>query len=1199
MSFSTHRSPNQRNRTGRNPRLQRSTSVLGRLKSLIFNPFGGWTGSDVENEQGKRLRNQDIGFVSDHERDAERRAKRKRFHSPELEDDQLHEQRARPTTNGFLDPSHEMFDRPSANKGVARASSLAIPPSVPKHPQERHGRYSLSPQPTASLRAVKPHIEPEHAEGTVDAARVPLPLSRDASMNGISGAPTRDSKSPSRAHFRMRTSLTPQPSGQSFGPSRRERERSEPPPLASLASNPVFVKAPQLPTVTEEPARSSTVPLGALPRKSVQPGRQRSVLALGRQPSDIDMAPPERPMSAAEKALRQLDMYKTPLLPSRMRGSPTIPDAFKPKPVHPMSLMHDDRDDKPRLGTSEKQSAKRRSARGKPYSGSSSAKKLLERRRQEEQEQKAKEREEAIVTDAEEEEAMKTAKAKPSEELREERVLQRRGFTVAAGGRERSSLRVGRTKTNRAAERPVSAKPKRGFSAVYDEEELEETLLEEEETPKLPPMFQPPPDFSFANVSSPVQVTCQYTKSQLQAAPINHDATKAKEPPIAALPFALSKPQAPVITAPTPPVSAKPPSPPAEAPVKEPSVPVTTAAAAAPVSAPAPSTPLFAAVPSVALVPPSPPPAPTPAKPTETQVGIPVSGTGTSIPNFFANSALLHKAPAPISAPFTLLTGPTEVTTPQTSLFGKQPAGLAAAAPIQEKVEPAMKEKVTLPSMFGAAPTTFGPPAPPAAAAPTPTTTRAEPTPAVPFSFGAPKPAEAAAPAVPSTFSFGAPPKAPEPTTKPALPFSFGAPAKPAEPPSAPSPLPFTFGAPKADVTVKEPEAKPAAGPSPMFGTAPVTSAFGAPAASAPAAPATTEPPKPTFAFGQPEAPKPLFGTGAPAFSFGQPSAPAAAPSKAPFTFGPPTAATTETKPAFVFGGTPSPAPPSAGVFGAPTAATTGAAAATKPFTFGPTTPARPVTPPQKDNEMSMDESPTRGNAMELNGNEQLKAPSAFSFAPSPTSPFGQPPPSAAGPAPFMFGGTPAHPFGAKPAEQKQAEKPATAFGSFGQAAASPFSFGPKPSESARPATSSGAFSFTQPPPINTSPFAFAAPSTSTSAFGAPSPTSAFGFGTTTPTSTTAPSHPFTFGSQPASPATAHAGLPQTPAGGSAFTFGGPPSATTTAAPASPFGAPPALPSAPTTPLFTVGSAPPATPTAPGPTGRILKKLPSRRGGKR
>ncbi|CAL1704038.1 unnamed protein product [Somion occarium] len=1140
MSFSTHRSPNQRNRTGRNPRLQRSTSVLGRLKSLIFNPFGGWTGSDVENEQGKRLRNQDIGFVSDHERDAERRAKRKRFHSPELEDDQLHEQRARPTTNGFLDPSHEMFDRPSANKGVARASSLAIPPSVPKHPQERHGRYSLSPQPTASLRAVKPHIEPEHAEGTVDAARVPLPLSRDASMNGISGAPTRDSKSPSRAHFRMRTSLTPQPSGQSFGPSR------------------LFVKAPQLPTVTEEPARSSTVPLGALPRKSVQPGRQRSVLALGRQPSDIDMAPPERPMSAAEKALRQLDMYKTPLLPSRMRGSPTIPDAFKPKPVHPMSLMHDDRDDKPRLGTSEKQSAKRRSARGKPYSGSSSAKKLLERRRQEEQEQKAKEREEAIVTDAEEEEAMKTAKAKPSEELREERVLQRRGFTVAAGGRERSSLRVGRTKTNRAAERPVSAKPKRGFSAVYDEEELEETLLEEEETPKLPPMFQPPPDFSFAN-----------------AAPINHDATKAKEPPIAALPFALSKPQAPVITAPTPPVSAKPPSPPAEAPVKEPSVPVTTAAAAAPVSAPAPSTPLFAAVPSVALVPPSPPPAPTPAKPTETQ------------------------APAPISAPFTLLTGPTEVTTPQTSLFGKQPAGLAAAAPIQEKVEPAMKEKVTLPSMFGAAPTTFGPPAPPAAAAPTPTTTRAEPTPAVPFSFGAPKPAEAAAPAVPSTFSFGAPPKAPEPTTKPALPFSFGAPAKPAEPPSAPSPLPFTFGAPKADVTVKEPEAKPAAGPSPMFGTAPVTSAFGAPAASAPAAPATTEPPKPTFAFGQPEAPKPLFGTGAPAFSFGQPSAPAAAPSKAPFTFGPPTAATTETKPAFVFGGTPSPAPPSAGVFGAPTAATTGAAAATKPFTFGPTTPARPVTPPQKDNEMSMDESPTRGNAMELNGNEQLKAPSAFSFAPSPTSPFGQPPPSAAGPAPFMFGGTPAHPFGAKPAEQKQAEKPATAFGSFGQAAASPFSFGPKPSESARPATSSGAFSFTQPPPINTSPFAFAAPSTSTSAFGAPSPTSAFGFGTTTPTSTTAPSHPFTFGSQPASPATAHAGLPQTPAGGSAFTFGGPPSATTTAAPASPFGAPPALPSAPTTPLFTVGSAPPATPTAPGPTGRILKKLPSRRGGKR
>ncbi|KAK7693176.1 hypothetical protein QCA50_002742 [Cerrena zonata] len=80
------------------------------------------------------------------------------------------------------------------------------------------------------------------------------------------GGPVRDSsKSPSRSRFRMRTSMTPQPSGQNFGPSRKERERSEPPPLASLATKPMFVKPPtQLSTVSEEPVRHSTVPLGSV-----------------------------------------------------------------------------------------------------------------------------------------------------------------------------------------------------------------------------------------------------------------------------------------------------------------------------------------------------------------------------------------------------------------------------------------------------------------------------------------------------------------------------------------------------------------------------------------------------------------------------------------------------------------------------------------------------------------------------------------------------------------------------------------------------------------------------------------------------------------------------------------------------------------------------------------------------------------------
>jgi nucleoporin NUP1 len=68
------------------------------------------------------------------------------------------------------------------------------------------------------------------------------PIARDYSMPAAgSVSPTR-----SQAPFRMRSSfsMTPQPSGQSFGPTIHKREPSEPPSLSVLRANPVFVRPP-------------------------------------------------------------------------------------------------------------------------------------------------------------------------------------------------------------------------------------------------------------------------------------------------------------------------------------------------------------------------------------------------------------------------------------------------------------------------------------------------------------------------------------------------------------------------------------------------------------------------------------------------------------------------------------------------------------------------------------------------------------------------------------------------------------------------------------------------------------------------------------------------------------------------------------------------------------------------------------------
>lgn len=330
-----------------------------------------------------------------------------------------------------------------------------------------------------------------------------------------------------------------------------------------------------------------------------------------------------------------------------------------------------------------------------------------------------------------------------------------------------------------------------------------------------------------------------------------------------------------------------------------------------------------------------------------------------------------------------------------------------------------------------------------------------------------------------------------------------------------------------------------------------------------------------------PEPPKALFGgdsagmsnsSEATGFTFGSSSAPSTSAgvgsTKSPFTFGSGVSSTNVTSSA--------------------------------PFTFG-VTPARPVTPPNQDREVSMEESPTRD--VQVNKPAETR-PSLggfpFSSAPvtsTPSSLFGQ---SNAAPVssgfPFGQSSDPLNPFSSKPVETKP-------FGMStnqgGNATSSSFSFGRTPeNEPPRPSTT-GSFSFGTPASSGTSAgpgptFSFGAPSNnsaqsnpfsavqggstpnSPSTFG---PSSSFSFGST-PNAGSSSANPFSFGSQPASPATPSAGIPSSGFGAMTSNSFGPPTSGLG------FGAP-APPSSGGS-LFTIGA-------APSDSNRQIKRLPNRK----
>ena len=188
-------------------------------------------------------------------------------------------------------------------------------------------------------------------------------------------------------------------------------------------------------------------------------------------------------------------------MPSRLRGSETIPEMFKPKKVHAVVPMKSGKRDLPRLGTGRKKKKGKKEDTRKPYSAHGSTKKLLQRRKMEEEAEKEPTDHTMDTSDANLGDG--APRSSPvadtvSTPLPEPDVPQHR---VHARGT--SSLRVGRSRMSHP-DRLASVRSSRTkFSAAFEDDDPMDQRDQDVPRSETRPMFEPPKDFTFArDVSS-------------------------------------------------------------------------------------------------------------------------------------------------------------------------------------------------------------------------------------------------------------------------------------------------------------------------------------------------------------------------------------------------------------------------------------------------------------------------------------------------------------------------------------------------------------------------------------------------------------------------------------------------------------------------------------------------------------------------
>lgn len=239
----------------------RTNSIFGTIKSILPSTFS-WLKSAGNDTPTKRKGGDEVT------EEEGRGNKRQKLDTPTQPVKQAtrpdQEQQRAPTTNGYLDAPENFFRSTGSVAGRrmgAHVRSTSLIPSAPRHLASSRSGQSTDYRRTVRTQSMDPparHRPVVPVAPAAAAVRKPIPLSRDISMDDETLGMTRSQS------FQMRTSMTPQPMGQSFGPApvRRERDGSEPPPLAQLIDKPIFVKAPLEPL--QSSVKRSQVTLGSL-----------------------------------------------------------------------------------------------------------------------------------------------------------------------------------------------------------------------------------------------------------------------------------------------------------------------------------------------------------------------------------------------------------------------------------------------------------------------------------------------------------------------------------------------------------------------------------------------------------------------------------------------------------------------------------------------------------------------------------------------------------------------------------------------------------------------------------------------------------------------------------------------------------------------------------------------------------------------
>lgn len=280
MSSASHRDSPRRRRVRAPKPVARSASeiLFGTIKSIVNAPFSWITGhNEFEDTPGKRRRNPEVVDREQREQDGgEGRAKRKRVHSPQPDLQPSHQHSLPPNVSqqqsGYLDMPESMVRAPGKKGQHTSSHARSASVAVGTRSDLRLPRFSHSPAPRSSIAqavAIGRTQSMDPPGVRVPPITIPRAISRDISMGDIPRASSiRDiTISPTRTQFAMRShsSMTPQLSGQDFGPApmRRERNPSEPPPLEALMSNPIFVRPPPA-SQRQELQRQPTLTLGSL-----------------------------------------------------------------------------------------------------------------------------------------------------------------------------------------------------------------------------------------------------------------------------------------------------------------------------------------------------------------------------------------------------------------------------------------------------------------------------------------------------------------------------------------------------------------------------------------------------------------------------------------------------------------------------------------------------------------------------------------------------------------------------------------------------------------------------------------------------------------------------------------------------------------------------------------------------------------------